>query len=76
MVTFDNEPAVRPMSPETRVLIGAMDYEAMLRHWRWDPIGHYLFMGEAGPYFSFILARRRVEVGDSGAARASLAVGW
>ena len=36
-----------------------MDYEHMLRLWRYASAGHPMFQGESGKYYSKIMAEKR-----------------
>ncbi|MES2201171.1 MAG: hypothetical protein V4498_02860 [candidate division FCPU426 bacterium] len=61
--TFDLEPIEPEMAPEDKGWIDAASYEELLRKWRFHPIGHRLFMGDTGRYYSKMLHARRMEVG-------------
>ena len=62
--------------PETRKLIDEMCYEAMLEKWRNAPVGHPMFQGEVGDYFTEVMKRKRAQVGDAEHTAASKRIGW
>ncbi len=64
------------MKPEDRAWIDAAGYEDLLRKWRFHAIGHPLFMGDTGRYYSKILGQRRIEVGTIEAAAISKRIGF
>lgn len=60
----------------TKERIDNMDYESMLRLWRNSPVGEPLFQGETGEYFTEVMRKKRDEVGNEEAVRASKNIGW
>ncbi len=64
------------MDDATKDRIDAMGYEEMLRLWRNAAVGHPMFMGDTGSYFSKRMAEKRDEAGDGAAVSASKSVGW
>ncbi len=70
-------PDLQPELDETLMKqIDGMDYETMLRRWRFTPTGDPLFTGQVGAYFVQAMKRKREEVGDAEHTRASKAIGW
>lgn len=63
------------LTPEEVKRIDDMDYETMLRLWRFSPAGNEMFIGERGNYFSKVMFEKR-DKDPSAAIRASKAVGW
>ncbi len=61
---------------ELKKRIDDMSYEDILRHIRFDPIGHPMHPGEVGTYFFEAYKKKRVEVGSVEAVRISKLVGW
>ena len=53
------------MTSEEKTMIDSMDYEALLRLWRYASAGHPLFKGDTGDYYSKILAEKKVQAGNS-----------
>ena len=64
------------MSPEIKTRIDEMDYESMLRLWRFAKAGCHIFQGEAGDYFSLIIKKKRKEISNTEHTRISKAIGW
>ena len=64
------------MTEETKKRIDNMDYESMLSLWRNAPIGHPMFQGETGEYYSKVMAKKRDEVGNDAHVAASKSIGW
>jgi hypothetical protein len=64
------------MTAEQREWIDNASYEELLRRWRHAPIGDPMFQGEAGKYYSEVMARRKAEGGQAAAVAASKRVGW
>lgn len=56
--------------------IDAMDYESMLRKWRYASLGSPYFQGEIGAYYSKRMAEKRTDVGDAAHTAASKSIGW
>ncbi len=52
------------------------DLEALLRRWRFGPVGSPWFVGAVGEHYSATMARRRSEAGPEAWTAASKAVGW
>jgi len=61
---------------EIKEKIDGMDYESMLRKWRFAPVGDSMFEGETGDYFQGIMLKKKAEIGDEAAVAASKRVGW
>ncbi len=76
MISFDLEPLEPEMNQADRAWIDAASYETLLHKWRHHPIGHPLFMGDTGRYYSKMLTARRLEVGIIEAANISKRIGW
>jgi len=64
------------MTEETKERIYEMDYRSMLFLWRNAPVGHPMFRGETGEYYSNVMAKKRKEVGDKAHVAASKSIGW
>lgn len=62
------------LTTETKKQIDGMDYESMLRRWRFAPVGDPMFTGESGVYFQ----KRMEELRAAGADHvgASKRIGW
>ena len=61
------------MSPEQKAQIDAMSYEDLLRRWRNAPAGDPIFQGEAGAYYSVVMAEKRKSADHVGASKR---IGW
>ena len=59
----------------TKNRINDMNYEQMLRKWRFAPIGDPLFQGEAGDYFAEVMKTKKSQLTDWKQARISKKVG-
>jgi hypothetical protein len=64
------------MTDKTKKEIDDMPYEAMLRRWRFAPIGDPMFTGEVGEYYSEVMATKRNQVGNKEHVAASKHIGW
>lgn len=64
------------ISKSTKKIIDEMDYESMLRKWRFAPNGDSMFQGEVGKYYSKIMKEKREKVGNESHVRASKLIGW
>lgn len=64
------------MTQAEKDLIDSMDYEELLRRWRFSPAGDPLFQGRSGEYFLVRMDALRRKVGDEGHVEASKRVGW
>lgn len=64
------------MNEDTKKHIDAMSYESMLRLWRNAPVGHPMFQGETGDYFSKVMAEKRDKAGPEAHTQASKNIGW
>jgi hypothetical protein len=53
-----------------------MNYEQMLRRWRFAPIGDPLFQGEAGEYFAEAMKTKKSQLSDDEQVRISKEIGW
>jgi hypothetical protein len=60
----------------TKKMIDSMNYEHMLRLWRFASMGDPLFQGETGKYFAEVMKKRRSEISNSEQVRASKTIGW
>lgn len=61
---------------EMKAWIDGASYEELLRRWRFAPSGSLLFQGEIGKYYEEVMRKKRNEIGDAAAVRASKIVGW
>lgn len=64
------------ISESIKVEIDAMPYEAMLRRWRFAPVGDPIFKGEVGAYYSKVMGEKRVAAGPGAHVTASKTIGW
>lgn len=64
------------MTPEQKQQIDAMDYEDMLRRWRFAPSGDPMFQAETGEYYSKVMGEKREQIGPGGHTTASKNIGW
>ena len=65
------------MTPEEmKTWIDNASYEDMLFKWRFAPTGSLWFQGEVGVYFDETIRKKRAEIGEEAAIRASKSVGW
>jgi len=64
------------MTPSEKDRIDNMDYESMLRLWRNAPVGHPMFSGDTGQYYSKVMAEKRDSVGPGAHVAASKNIGW
>lgn len=56
--------------------IDQASYEDLLRRWRFAPSGDPMFRGEAGEYYTKVMAEKRKKIGDAGHTQASKNIGW
>jgi hypothetical protein len=63
------------MTPEQKRWIDNASYESLLSRWRNSPAGDQMFQGEAGEYYSRVMAEKRA-ADPSGHVRASKSIGW
>jgi len=61
---------------EMKAWIDKAPYQALLEKWRFAPIGSPWFQGEIGDYFSKVMSRKKAEISDAEAVRASKDIGW
>ena len=64
------------MSPEQKTKIDSMSYESMFSLWRNAPVGHPIFQGDVGDYFTKEMIRKRDEVGSAEHSATSKRIGW
>ena len=64
------------MTPEQKQWIDSADYENLLRLWRFAAVGDPMFQGDTGKYYSEVMNRKRVEVGNAAHVAASKSIGW
>ncbi len=64
------------IDPSTKEIIDSMDYEHMLRVWRFAPIGADLLCGEVGDYFKRVLLEKKNMLLHDDQVRTSKIVGW
>lgn len=62
------------LTPENKQYIDSLDYEQLLRRWRFAPSGDPWFQGETGKYWSERMKELRKQGADH--VRASKTVGW
>ena len=63
------------LTPENKAHIDGLDYESLLRSWRFAPVGDEWFQGETGVYWGKRMAELRSENAGR-AVRASKNIGW
>lgn len=63
------------LTEQVKAQIDAMNYEQLLRRWRFAPIGDPIFQGESGKYFADVMFRKKADP-NTDAVRASKNVGW
>ena len=51
-------------------------YESLLRKWRFAPTGDPFFQGNIGDYYSYVMAKKRSDVGNEEHVRSSKYIGW
>lgn len=56
--------------------IDGMDYEEMLRKWRFAPVGDLMLQGANGEYFAQVMKEKRTTAGESAHVSASKNIGW
>jgi len=56
--------------------IDKMDYESMLRKWRFAPSDDPFFQGDVGKYYSKVIAEKRSKVGNDAHVSVSKSIGW
>jgi len=64
------------MTPTQKEWIDNASYEALLRRWRFAPVGDPMLQGDTGDYYSKVMSQRRAEVGDEEHTAASKRIGW
>lgn len=64
------------MTPEQKKTIDEMSYTQMLSLWRFAPVGHPMFEGDTGEYFSKVMKEKKEKVGAAGHTAASKLIGW
>lgn len=64
------------IDPGLKAKIDSMDYESMLHLWRFAKVGHPMFQGEAGDYFSKRMKGLRDGKSDADRVATSKRVGW
>jgi len=61
------------MTDSERKWIDEADYEALLRRWRFAPVGDAMFQGDTGSYYAKVMSERRA---TSEHVSASKRIGW
>jgi len=65
------------MTAAQKAEIDKMDYEQMLRKWRFTPVGDKMFDGgEVSLYFKNEMFRKKRLIGDDEAVKISKRIGW
>ena len=64
------------MDEATKATIDGMDYEGMLRRWRFAPAGDPMFQGEPGEYFLARMVKMEGELPKGEHVLISKRVGW
>lgn len=63
------------LTEKNKKAIDDMDYESLLRHWRFAPVGDPWFQGETGKYWGQRMAKIREKIGPE-AIRVSKKLEW
>lgn len=61
---------------EMKAWIDKASYVSLLKKWRFEPSGTPWFEGEVGKYFEEVMHKKKLEIGDAAAVRASKDIGW
>jgi len=61
---------------KTKDWLDTASYEELLTKWRFAPTGSPWFQGEVGTYFEKVMRKKKEEVGEEAAVRASKNIGW
>ena len=64
------------MDEKIKKQIDEMDYESMLRLWRFASVGHPMFQGETGDYYARSMREKSEKISDSERISASKSIGW
>jgi len=65
------------LTDELKASIDSMDYESMLRKWRFDPCEeNSIFEGESGDYFKTVMFEKKEDLPEGEAVAISKRVGW
>ncbi len=64
------------MTDDVKKQIDGMNYEEMLRLWRFSPSGTTMFQGDTGTYFTEEMKKKRKAIGELAAVTASKNIGW
>jgi len=64
------------IAEEMKKEIDRMNYEDMLRLWRFAPAGDPMFKGEVGEYYRETMKRKKSALAAGDRVRASKSVGW
>jgi hypothetical protein len=59
-----------------KTTIDNMTYESMFSLWRFAKVGHPMFQGETGKYFSEVMKEKRKLISDEEHTRISKDLGW
>lgn len=63
------------LTAENKEHINSIDYEELLREWRFAPAGNLWLEGETGKYWGERMAKLKAE-NPGGAVAASKSIGW
>ena len=64
------------MTKKIKKQINEMNYESMLRLWRFALLGHPMFQDETGDYYSKVMKQKANDISNAERVAASKAVGW
>lgn len=64
------------VDPKVKEQIDRMDYEEMLRKWRFAPVGDPMLAAENDEYFAQVMQEKRKAAGESAHVSASKNIGW
>ncbi len=61
---------------EMKAWIDKASYVSLLKKWRFEPSGSPWFEGEVAKYYEEVMFKKKLEIGDAAAVRASKDIGW
>lgn len=64
------------MDNESKNWIDNASYAQLFSRWRFASSGDPIFQGEVGEYYSEVMKKKRIEVGDAEHTRISKMIGW
>ena len=64
------------LTDQVKKEINAMDYETLLRRWRFSPSSDVMFHGASGEYFSEVMFYKRAELSQDQQVEIYKRIGW